>query len=83
MHCPPALDSVRVKSSRRSKRAVARPCEPEEPESNGEHHRQDALVTDIVRFTPGPSSTVQSVVQTDASEGGLDLSMSPDGQWMA
>jgi eukaryotic-like serine/threonine-protein kinase len=40
-------------------------------------------VTDIVRFTPGPSSPVQSVVQTDASEGGLGLSMSPDGQWMA
>ena len=40
-------------------------------------------VTDIVRFTPGPSSTVHPVVQTDASEGGQGLSISPDGQWMA
>ena len=40
-------------------------------------------VTDIVRLMPGQSSTVHPVVQTDASEGGQGLSISPDGRWLA
>jgi serine/threonine-protein kinase len=40
-------------------------------------------VADIVKFAPGEKPQAQPVVQTDAAEGNLGLSLSPDGRWLA